>query len=128
MVMKNIFLIAAVLYFTVSHSQTKNTNGSTANGYTSLFDGQSLKGWRTYQNKEADSWSVKDGTLYCKPGGSGKRSDLVTEAEYENFDLSFDWKIAPKGNSGVLYMVNETYPQAHVSGPEYQLIDDVGYP
>ncbi len=85
--MKNIVLLAFASSLFISCSETKTTTstGAAKNGYTALFDGQSLKGWRTYQNKPADSWSVKDGVLYCKPGGSGKRSDLVTEAEYENF-------------------------------------------
>ena len=47
---------------------------------------------------------------------------------YENFILSLDWKIAPQANSGILYMVTEEFPASYQSGPEYQLIDDQGYP
>ena len=35
-------------------------------GWKLLFDGKTLEGWRMYQNKAADAWSVKDGELYCK--------------------------------------------------------------
>lgn len=96
----------------------------------SLFDGASLKGWRTYQNKPADSWMAKDGILYNigNRNPETKHADLITEKEFENFELSFDWKIAPAANSGFLYMVSEAFPASYQSGPEYQLIDDTGYP
>jgi hypothetical protein len=100
-------------------------------GWKLLFDGSSMKGWRTYQNKKADSWSVKDGVLYCKAASSGKkdlRSDIITTSQFENFELSADWKISPEGNSGILYMVNEEAAGAHLSGPEYQIIDDLNFP
>lgn len=110
-----------------------NTNDMTTNekGYTSLFDGQTMAGWRMYQNKPADSWTVKEGMLYCKGSTTDKsdrRADLITTGQYENFDLSLDWKISPQGNSGIMYLVTEEYPAAYLSGPEYQLIDDVNFP
>ncbi len=103
---------------------------SAAISQTSLFDGKTLKGWRTFQNKPADSWFVKDGLLCNKGNGdpATKHADLITEKQYENFELSLDWKIAPQANSGILYMVSEAYPASYYSGPEYQLIDDTGYP
>ena len=130
-----IFLgLAASLLLSCGETQkTTNTNEMTNSekGYTSLFDGQTLAGWRTFQNKPADSWTVKDGTLYCKGSTTDKsdrRADLITTGEYENFDLSLDWKIAPQGNSGIMYLVSEQYPAAYLSGPEYQVIDDVHFP
>lgn len=99
-------------------------------GWKSLFNGQSLNGWRTYQRKPADSWQVKDGLLYCKGNkdGNTKHADLITEEQYENFELSLEWKLAPAANSGILYLVSEAFPASYESGPEYQLIDDRGYP
>lgn len=95
-----------------------------------LFNGVSLKGWRTYQHRPADSWFVRDSMICNKGNGdpATRHADLVTEKEYENFELSIDWKIAPQSNSGILYMVSEDYPSAYLSGPEYQIIDDLGYP
>jgi len=96
----------------------------------SLFDGKTLTGWRTYQNKPADSWQAKDGVLSNKGNkdSSIKHADLITVKEFENFELSLDWKIAPQANSGILYMVTEEFSASYLSGPEYQLIDDRGYP
>ncbi len=95
-----------------------------------LFDGKTLNGWRTYQHKPADSWGVKDGILYNKGNKdtSIRHADLITEGEYENFRLSVEWKIAAQANSGILYMVTEAFSASYLSGPEYQLIDDRGYP
>lgn len=100
-------------------------------GWKLLFDGHSIRGWRSYQQKPSGSWSVKDGVLHCissEAGTNNTRADLITEQQYENFDLSLDWKISPGGNSGILYMVSEEFSSAHLSGPEYQLIDDIGFP
>ncbi|MFZ1751751.1 MAG: DUF1080 domain-containing protein [Saprospiraceae bacterium] len=100
-------------------------------GWKLLFDGKTLDGWRTYQSKPADAWGVKDGEIYCKGSESDKsdlRADLVTIDQYENYELSVDWKISPQGNSGIMYHVNEEYNAAYLSGPEYQLIDDAGFP
>jgi hypothetical protein len=99
-------------------------------GWKPLFNGKTLAGWRTYQNKPADSWGVKDGMLYNKGNGDPqtKHADLITEKQYEDFELSLDWKIAPAANSGILYMVTEEFAASSQSGPEYQLIDDKGYP
>lgn len=95
-----------------------------------LFNGTSLKGWRTFQNKPSDSWLVQEGVLYCKgnKAPNQQRADLITEEQFENFELSLEWKIAAGANSGILYLVSEKYPATHHSGPEYQLIDDIGYP
>ncbi|MDL5048886.1 DUF1080 domain-containing protein [Oscillatoria amoena NRMC-F 0135] len=100
-------------------------------GWDLLFDGSSLKGWRIFKNLPNNSWEVQDGTLHCKSfldGAENLRSDLITSKEYENFELTFQWKISYQGNSGVLFRVSEDYEQAYASGPEYQVIDDIGYP
>jgi hypothetical protein len=121
--MKNRLVLGCLLLSTlVTMAQNKE--------WKSLFDGQSLSGWRTYQHKPADSWFVKDGLLSNKGNGdpNTKHADLITEKQYENYELSIDWKIAPQANSGILYMVTEEFPSSYRSGPEYQLIDDKGYP
>jgi hypothetical protein len=114
-------------------NQTSNkiTDTEKREGWKLLFDGTSLQGWRTFKNLPNDSWEVSDGTLHCKAfkdQGENKRADLMTEEQYENFELAFDWKISPQGNSGVIFRVSEKYDQPYASGPEYQLIDDTGTP
>ncbi|MEO8763189.1 MAG: DUF1080 domain-containing protein [Ginsengibacter sp.] len=100
-------------------------------GYQLLFDGKTMDGWRTYQNKSAESWFVDSGTLHCKGSAANYgaiTADLITRDQYENFDLSVDWIISPKGNSGILYMVTEDSAYSHLTGPEYQIIDDKNFP
>jgi len=107
------------------------TPQQSADGYVSLFDGKTMNGWEVYKKKENDSWEVADDALHCKPfndNGTNKRADIRTTTEYENFDLLFDFRISPQGNSGVMFRVNEKYDEPYASGPEYQVIDDKGYP
>jgi hypothetical protein len=107
------------------------TEAQKAEGWKLLFDGQTTNGWRFYKDRPNDTWEVADGTLHCKPfvdGVENKRSDIMTTEQYENFELAFDWKISPQGNSGVMFRVSEEFEQPYHSGPEYQVIDNVGYP
>jgi 3-keto-disaccharide hydrolase len=97
-------------------------------GWQLLFDGRTTEGWRTYKNAPNDSWEVVNGELHCKMTGVQHRADLVTNKQYTSFELSFDWKVDKGANSGVLYHVAETHDHPYETGPEYQLIDDLGYP
>ncbi len=102
-------------------------NASAQKGkWVKLFDGKTTSGWHTWKAKEVKGWHVMGGVLMTH-GGSG---DLVSDKEYENFELEFDFKAAVKGNSGVIYKVIETPEQesSYMSGPEYQIIDDANYP
>ena len=107
------------------------TEQQSAEGWKLLFDGQTTNGWRFFKNKPNDSWEVIDGTLHCKPFVDGKenqRADIMTTDEFENFELAFEWKMSSQGNSGVIYRSTEEFDQPYLSGPEYQVIDDKGYP
>ena len=126
------FLSLIVLAWSSSHAQTgkKMENALTPaekkGGWTLLFDGKSLNGWRIYKNGPNSSWKVANGTLYSS--GNVNQGDLLTNDQFENFELALDWKIAPQGNSGIMYHVTEQYDQPYMSGPEYQLVDDKGFP
>ena len=110
---------------------TASTTTSETNGWMRLFDGKDLKGWRGYKKADATEtrWKVEDGMLTIGGNGAGDTHgmrDLITEATYEQFDLRWEWKIAPGGNSGVKYFVLED--QESAIGHEYQLIDDERHP
>jgi uncharacterized protein (TIGR03066 family) len=94
-----------------------------ADGWKLLFDGQTTAGWRGDNRQDiAGRWRVADGALVLRPR-PGPKVDLVTEDEYDSFELVFQWWIAPGGNSGVLYHVAESADPPHATGPEYQVID-----
>lgn len=100
-------------------------------GWKLLFDGQTMNGWRFFKNKENDTWEVQNGTLHSKPiteTDGTHRADLITADQYANFELVLDWKVSPKGNSGIIYRVTEEFEVSYGSGPEYQIIDDINYP
>jgi len=131
--MKTVLFFAAaviVMSFMTNNKQKDNelTEKEKKEGWKLLFDGTTMNGWRTYQNKQTDNWDVRNGELYCKTEGVTNRADLITADKYENYELQIDWKISPKKNSGIIYMVTEDNGATYESGPEYQLIDDLGYP
>lgn len=102
------------------------TAEESAAGWQLLFDGQSTNGWRNYGQSTASGWTVKDGELIAAGGGE----DIMTEKEFENYQLSIEWKISPGGNSGIIYNVVEDtmkYKTTYATGPEYQIIDSGGY-
>lgn len=105
-----------------------------AQGWKLLFDGKSLDGWRTFKNHKNNSWEVKDGMLHCKAMNDRTKSDgnqlidLMTSEQYQDFELAFDWLITPDANSGVMYRVTEEFSEPFQSGPEYQILDDEGFP
>lgn len=104
-----------------------------ASEWISLFDGATLEGWHGFNKTEpVDNWIVEDSVLTClgKTGGADIGGDIVTAREFANFELEWEWKIAPGGNSGLMYHVIEDpkYQAPYETGPEYQLIDDIGFP
>lgn len=90
-----------------------------------LFDGTSLQGWMRMDGKPVeDDWEVVDGTLHLKDRpGSG--ANLFTEQEYTDFELEFEWRIAPQGNNGLKYRVRK-YGDRYL-GCEYQILDDAAH-
>jgi hypothetical protein len=100
---------------------------SAGDGWISLFDGKTINGWRAYRKPDAaDSrWTVQDGTLTLPardPKDTRTRRDIITTDTFDLFELSWEWKIAPGGNSGVKYYVLED--QNSAVGHEYQILDD----
>ena len=91
-----------------------------------LFDGQTTHGWHTYLHPTAaPAWAVVNGALQLDPKATG-RGDLVTDGEYENFELALEWKITPGGNSGLIFGVHEdpAFPHPYDTGVEMQVLDD----
>ncbi len=98
-------------------------------GWIELFNGENLEGWHAYgADSTIDGWYVADGELiydFQRREGGGS-SNLVTDDEFSNFELSLDWKIGHHGNSGIFWSVmeNEEYKHPYQTGPEIQILDD----
>jgi len=105
------------------------TKSEIADGWQLLFDGKSMDNWKSFNGGEVTGWKVVDGILNNSGGGSDHGGDIITKKQFQNFVLTLEWKIAPKSNSGVFYHVQEGKTNAiYESGPEYQLLDDKGWP
>jgi hypothetical protein len=101
------------------------TDEEKAAGWKLLFDGKTTDGWRTFKKQTfpAKGWVVEDGWLHCLGKGGG---DVISDTEFGDFELQWEWRIAPGGNSGLKYFVIETRNSA--LGHEYQMIDDESSP
>lgn len=95
-------------------------------GWILLFDGRTLDGWRGYKKPDANGlrWKVEDGslTLPAETTAGTRAGDVISRDTFEQFELVFDWRVAPGGNSGVKYFILED--QNSAIGHEYQVIDD----
>jgi hypothetical protein len=60
-----------------------------------------------------------------RPGSQGA---AATREQYRNFELELEWRVDPKGNSGIFFHVSEEFPEVWYSGPEVQVLDDVEHP
>lgn len=104
--------------------------------WESLFDGQTFEGWSKYGGGEVGkAWKVQEGTIYLdatnKDGWqTGDGGDIVTNDEFENYHFQVEWKIAPNGNSGIIFFVKDSpeYTYPWMTGPEMQVLDNDGHP
>jgi hypothetical protein len=132
--MKRIIVLLTAITLVMSaptQAQNKLTAAETKAGWKLLFDGTSTKGWKVFNGKsDGTAWKVADGTLYLDASTNEGRGDLITAGEYENYEFSYDWKIAANGNSGLLFNVVEDpkYSAVYVTGPEMQVLDNDGHP
>lgn len=102
-------------------------------GWKLLFDGKTTDGWRGFQQKSfpTNGWVIEEGCLKR----NAKGGDLVTKETFLDFELSWEWKIVEKGNSGIKYLVDEARldkkngkVSKNALGNEYQMLDDVSFP
>lgn len=130
-----IYSILAVLIFSATSCSPKDseintlTKGEMRQGWELLFDGKSLDNWKTFNGGAVTGWEIVDDVLHNSGQGSDHGGDIITKKEYRNFELYLEWKIAPESNSGIFFHVQEGIVNAiYGTGPEYQLIDDHGWP
>lgn len=80
-----------------------------------LFAAGDFSAWSRLDGKAvAEGWRIEDGVIHRHAGGG----DIVTRESFQDFELSFEWKISEAGNSGVKYRSRGRL------GLEYQILDD----
>jgi hypothetical protein len=98
-------LLAALTSFAAENQLTPEEKSG---GWKLLFDGKTMKGWTDSEGKPmtSDAWTIEDGCL--KPRAKPTLiEDLFSKDTYTDFELVFDWKISPGGNSGVKYRIQD---------------------
>ncbi|GAC1515249.1 MAG: hypothetical protein NVS1B4_05070 [Gemmatimonadaceae bacterium] len=120
--------------------RTRGTVAKRGAEWMSLFDGSTLRGWRVLGMDSAATghWRVEGRAIHAVPsremprttdGRAPQGGDLLSNGTYGDFELAWEWKISPGGNSGVKYNVSEelstSLPDKHAAvGFEYQMLDD----
>lgn len=105
-----------------------------SNGVSLLWDGKTTAGWRgAYKDKFPDhGWQINDGTLQVNKSAGAESTnggDIVTDKEFQAFDLQFEFKLTEGANSGVKYFVTEKEQNSGSAiGLEYQILDDEKHP
>lgn len=111
------------------------TNCNTTNSeWKPLIVDDSLDGWHIFQDDGSKKgWIVEGNTLIFNgisdmESGEGDAS-LLSDKVYRNFEIKFDWKIIPGGNSGFMWGVkeDEKYNYPYQTGQEIQILDPAIY-
>src|SRR5688500_3744621 len=119
-----IFAALLALGATVNAQMRTLTAQEEPEGWKLLFDGKSLAGWRSYKSEAAPGGrSAVNGELVF----GGKGADLMTADQDGDFEMRFDWKVTPNGNSGVIYRIATTEPEPWHTGPEFQILHNAGH-
>jgi hypothetical protein len=113
-------LAGLVLMLAISSYPTQAKKGK----WIVLFDGKSTDAWRGFRQDSFPNktWKVEGETLRTIVGSESR--DIITREKYGDFELKLEWKIAPGGNSGIIYLVSEDFDQTWNTGPEMQVLDD----
>jgi hypothetical protein len=91
-------------------------------GFVPLFNGRDLAGWSGAAADASTSWKVEDGLIVCT-GHEG--TWLRSEREYSDFNLQFEYKLLPGGNSGIYLRVDaDGAHRDDGTGLEVQILDD----
>lgn len=109
-------------------------------GWKLLFDGTTFRGWRGLGLDSVPSahWKIEGGAIKKIPSGGvpkmpdgqpAQGGDLMSIDTFADFELAWEWKVAPGANSGVKYNVSEQFSLANATnhaalGFEYQILDD----
>ncbi|MEL7531659.1 MAG: DUF1080 domain-containing protein [Bacteroidota bacterium] len=97
-------------------------------GWQLLFNGKNMEGWHTYGLQIVHGWEIADDAMHAMGAEDG--GDIVSDATYSDFELSLEWKVSTKANSGIFFRVVEdtaAFKTVYATGPEYQLLDDASY-
>lgn len=127
--------LVLVIFISLSaRSQTSKQNHPNERKLIVLFDGKSTDAWKSIESDHfpEDGWVIKDGvlTVLAKTEAHDGGHDIVTKEQFSNFVLELEVRLSKGANSGIKYMVIDSYPNrpGKYLGLEYQLIDNERHP
>ena len=90
-------------------------------GWVAIFDGKTMAGWDDPRQKvpPGDGWTIDDGCLKAN-AGAYITEDLFTKDVFRDFELAWEWKVAPGANSGVKYRIQDRTFLAHYPGHRFE--------
>jgi len=100
--------VAALLALSLSAADNQLTTQEKAAGWVLLFDGKTFANWvdPTKKSPPGTSFVIEDGCLKAT-SHPAIEEDLFSVDTYDDFELEWDWKISPRGNSGVKYRIQD---------------------
>jgi hypothetical protein len=100
--------LACAAVFAASAADNQLTAQEKSAGWRLLFDGKTFAGWEDPTKKVPpdNGFTIEDGCLKSLPHQT-LNQDLFTTARYGDFEMEFDWRISPGGNSGVKYRIQD---------------------
>ena len=112
--MKLRLFLVAFTFPVLSQNLPCLTSDEKANAWVLLFDNKSLDGWRPYGKPAGtpigEGWKIEEGLLHKIPGVKG--GDIISEKQFTDFELVWEWRLAKDANNGVKYCVTEARPGA----------------
>ena len=97
--------------------------------WTLLSEGNSPDHWEMYNQSDIKGWELINGELQSSGAGWDAGEDLITKKAYQNFELNLEWKITSANSSGIFFYVQKgNNDPIYESAPEYQVMDDKGWP
>jgi hypothetical protein len=120
--LNSLYRVSLILISSATCLLAAEATDRAARDWKPLFDGKTTAGWRGYGRKDfpKHGWVVEDGCLHLAASGGG--GNIITVDQFTDFELEWEWRLSPKGNNGIKYLVTEARPES--PGHEYQMVDD----
>jgi len=108
--MFRVFRLAALLSAAVLLRAADNqlTAAEQKAGWHLLFDGRTFANWEDPSRKSppGDAFVIQDGCIKAVPHPK-IQEDLLSSSTYVDFELEWDWKVAPRANTGMKYRIQD---------------------
>jgi len=116
-------LLAALAVTSLLAADNQLTPGEAAAGWQLLFNGHDFQHWEDPARKSppGDSFVIADSCLKAV-AHPRIEEDLFSESSYGDFELQWDWKISPAGNSGLKYRIQD---RVFLTGPPAPRFEDL---